>query len=322
MNLLTKIKKSKEIKVGFLFIVAISVMIWGLMYLKGLELWKPKRTFYAYYERVNGLVAANPVTIKGLRVGQVKKLRFSDKRPGMILVELVVENDYPIPKNSIAKIFAGTDLLGSKEVEIELGDSKVFLENGDTMQAVTEATLGEEVNQQLLPLKRKAENLISSIDTVATIISQVLNKNTRENLVQAVEHVKEALQNLAHVTYNIDTLVGNQTSHLSAIITNVESISYNLRKNNDKITAILTNFSSISDSLAKARIPETFGRINKTLAELNAAIEKINSGKGTVGLLLNDDKLYNEVTKAAKDLNLLLEDIKANPSKYIKVSVF
>ena len=138
MNLLTKIKKSKEIKVGFLFIVAIAVMIWGLMYLKGLEIWKPKRTFYAYYERVNGLVAANPVTIKGLKVGQVRSLKFSKNKPGKIIVELVVENEYPIPKNSVARIFAGTDLLGSKEVEIELGDSKAFLESGDTIVLYTD----------------------------------------------------------------------------------------------------------------------------------------------------------------------------------------
>jgi len=321
MNILSKIKFSKEIKVGFLFIVAIAVMIWGIMFLKGLELWKPKRTFYAFYDRVNGLVAANPVTIKGLKVGQVKNLKFSDKQPGKIVVELVVENNLPIPKNSVARI-SGGDLLGSKEVDIQLGDSKELLENGDTLKAVTEATLGEEVNQQLLPLKRKAENLISSIDTIATIVQEVLNKNTRSNLVEAVEHVKEALQNLAHVTYNIDTLVGNQRSHLGEIISNIESISTNLRKNNDKINTILSNFSNVSDSIARARIPETFARINQTLSNLNTTIEKINKGEGTVGLLLNDQALYNEITKAAKDLNLLLEDIKVNPSKYIKVSVF
>jgi phospholipid/cholesterol/gamma-HCH transport system substrate-binding protein len=321
MKILSKIKISKEIKVGFLFVVAIGVLIWGLMYLKGLELWKSKRTFYALYDRVNGLVAANPVSIKGLKVGQVNNLHFSEQQPGKIIVELIVDNNIPIPKNSVAKITGG-DLLGSKEVEIQMGDSKEMLKSGDTLKAVTEATLGEEVNQQLLPLKRKTENLISSIDTIATIVQQVLNKNTRTNLVEAVEHVKEALQNLAHMTYNVDTLIGNQRTHLGEIITNVESISSNLRRNNDKINNILTNFSTISDSIARAKIPETFGRLNQTLADLNIAIEKINKGQGSVGLLLNDENLYKEVTKSAKDLNLLLEDIKANPSKYIKISVF
>jgi phospholipid/cholesterol/gamma-HCH transport system substrate-binding protein len=172
------------------------------MYLKGLEIWKPTRTFYAFYDRVNGLVKSNPVTIKGLKVGQVQHLGFSEKQPGKIEVVIILDNDIPIPVNSIAKITGG-DLLGSKEIEIQLGDAKDFVLDGGTLKAITEATLGEEVNQQLLPLKRKTENLISSIDTIATIVQQVLNKNTRLNLVEAVEHVKEALQNVAHMTYTL-----------------------------------------------------------------------------------------------------------------------
>ena len=154
MKLLSHLKFSREIKVGFVFVVAIAVMIWGLMYLKGLEIFKNKRIFYAQYDYVNGLVAANPVSIKGLKVGQVRKLYFSKKDPGKIVVELVIENDYPIPKNSVAKIVS-TGLIGSKEIEISLGDSKLVLKSGDTLQALTEATLGEEVNRQILPLKKK-----------------------------------------------------------------------------------------------------------------------------------------------------------------------
>ena len=138
----------------------------------------------------------------------------------------------------------------------------------------------------------------------------------------AIEHVKDALQNLAHITYNVDTLVSNQRNHLASIISNVESISTNLRQNNDKIKNILANFSDISDSLVKANIPGVLNNVDRTISDLNVAIGKINKGEGTVGLLLNDKQLYDEVTKAAKDLNLLLEDIKANPSKYVKVSVF
>jgi phospholipid/cholesterol/gamma-HCH transport system substrate-binding protein len=321
MKLFSYLKISREIKVGVVFVVAIAVLIWGLMYLKGLELFKSKRTFYAMYDYVNGLVAANPVSIKGMKVGQVKTLYFSKKDPGKIIVQLVIENDYPIPRNSVAKIVS-TGLIGSKEIEIELGNSKELLANGDTLNALTEATLGEEVNRQILPLKKKAENLISSIDTVATIVQELLNKNTRDNLVEAIEHVKEALQNLAHTTYNIDTLVETQRMHLASIISNVESISSNLRQNNDKIKNILANFSNLSDSLVKANVPAILNKVDKTISDLDIAIGKINKGEGSIGLLLNDKKLYDEVTKAAKDLNLLLEDIKANPSKYVKVSVF
>ena len=315
------VKIRKEIKVGFVFVLATTILIWGLMFLKGLELLKPSRTFYAVYDQVNGLVAANPVSIKGLKVGQVKKLYFDTRNPKNIIVELYILGDYPIPKNSSARIFSSS-LLGSPEIEIIPGGSAVMAKSGDTLLSLTEATLGQEVNKQLLPLKTKAENLISSIDTVATIIQQVLNKNTRDNLVEAIEHVKQTLANIAHTTQNLDTLMVSQRHNLGKIITNVESISSNLQQNNGKITNILNNFSSLSDSLAKARIPYTIAQVNKAVGDLDVTLQKINKGEGSVGQLLNNEQLYKEVEKAARDLNLLLEDIKANPSRYLKVSVF
>ena len=314
-------KIRKEIKVGVLFVIAASVLIWGLMYLKGLELLKTSRTYFAVYDHVNGLVAANPISIKGLQVGQVKKLYFDPRNPAKIIVELYILGDYPIPKNSSARIYSSS-LLGSREVEIIPGDSKVLAVNGDTLNSMTEATLGDQVNQQLLPLKRKAESLISSIDTVAVIIQQVLNKNTRDNLVEAIEHVKLTLQNIAHATYNLDTLIESQRKNLAGIISNVESITKNLRQNNEQINNIIANFSNISDSLARSNIPTTIARVNQAVLRIDTILAKINNGKGNLGLLLNDDKLYKEVEKAARDLNLLLEDVKANPTKYVKVSVF
>ena len=321
MHKIASVKIRKEIKVGFIFVVATAILIWGLMYLKGLELLKTSRKFYAVYDQVNGLVAANPISIKGLKVGQVKKLYFDPQNPKKIIVELYVLGDYPIAKNSSARIFSSS-LLGSPEVEIVPGDSQVMAVSGDTLLSSTEATLGQEVNKQLLPLKTKAENLISSIDSIAIIVQEVLNKNTRDNLVGAIEHVKQSLANIAHTTQNLDTLMTSQRNNLAKIIKNVESISSNLNRNNDKITNILTNFSNLSDSLAQTNIPQTIAQVNKAISDLDVMLVKINKGEGSVGQLLNNEQLYNEVEKAARDLNLLLEDIKKNPSKYVKVSVF
>jgi phospholipid/cholesterol/gamma-HCH transport system substrate-binding protein len=319
---LKKFKIRKEVIVGFLFVAALTILVWGIMYLKGTEMFRNRMIVYAVYDKVNGLVPANPVTINGLKVGQVKSLSFSKENPRKIIAVLYINNaNYPIPVNSVARIYSA-DLMGSKEIDIVLGDSPVMLKDGDTLISATEATLGESVNQQLAPLKAKAESLISSIDTLATVMNQVLNKNTRDDLVEAIEHVKETLENLAHTTMNLDTLMSSERNNLARIINNVESISSNLKKNNDKITNILENFSDVSDSIAKANIPATFSQVNKTLADLDTVIGKINRGEGSVGLLVNDQKLYKEVEKAARDLNLLLEDIKANPKKYVKVSVF
>ena len=202
------------------------------------------------------------------------------------------------------------------------GDSKKIVKDQDTLQSFIEKSIGEELNEELVPLKNKTERLLGSIDTVATIIQQVLNKNTRDNLIASIGHIKDVLKNLSHTTYYLDTLVGSQRNHLANIIGNIESISQNLKNNNQKINSILTNFSELSDSLAKAHIPATLAQVNKAITDIDLAVNKINNGKGTLGLLLNDDKLYKETEKAATDLNLLLEDIKANPKKYLKVSVF
>jgi len=317
-----KHKIRKEIKVGVVFVIALTVMVWGIMYLQGIEILKNKRIIFAEYDRVNGLVSANPVTIQGMKVGQVKTLYFSPNDPQKIIVELYLSNTtYPIPRNSIARIYSA-DLMGSKEIEIIPGNSPELIQSGDTLMSRTEATLGEEVNQQLAPIKHKAENLISSIDTLATILQQVLNKNTQASLIDAIENIKVAISNITNMTYAADTLVSQQRSNLARIIINVESISYNLKKNNDKITNILENFSNVSDSIAKLNIPATFAQVDQAARNLNEVIAKINNGEGSVGLLVNDTSLYFEINKAAMDLNLLLEDIKANPKKYVKLSVF
>jgi len=315
------IKYQREIKIGVVFIFATLVLIWGLMYLKGIELLTSSRSFYAVYENVDGLVVSNPVTLNGLQIGQVNVLKFDKRNNGKIICELYIKSDYPFPKNSIARI-RSSSLLGSKEVAIILGNSETAARNGDTLLNEIEASLSAEVNKQLLPLKRKAENLISSIDSVVVLVQLVLNKNTRESLVQAIDHVKEALSNIAHATFDLDTLVSTQRANISGIIINVESISRNLKQNNDKISHILSNLSDVSDSLAKARIPATIMQVNQTVKSLGITLDKINKGEGSLGLLINDKKLYTDLENAARNLNLLIEDMKANPKKYLKISVF
>jgi phospholipid/cholesterol/gamma-HCH transport system substrate-binding protein len=315
------VKYKREIRIGVVFIIATLVLIWGLMYLKGLELFTSSRTFYAVYENVDGLVVSNPVTLNGLQIGQVNILAFDRRHNGKIICELYIKSDFPFPKNSIARI-RSSSLLGSKEVAIILGTEAAIAKTGDTLKTEIEGSLGSEVNKQLLPLKHKAENLISSIDSVVTIVQLVLNRNTRENLVKAIDHVEEALANISHATFDLDTLVSTQRNNIAGIIINVESISKNLKQNNEKITNIINNLSNVSDSLAKARIPATIMQVNLAVKSLTTTLEKINKGEGSLGLLLNDQKLYIDVENAARNLNLLIEDLKANPKKYLKISVF
>ncbi|MCK4360221.1 MAG: MCE family protein [Bacteroidales bacterium] len=314
-------KLSREFIVGIVFVVAIALFIWGYNYLKGWDVFTKQKSFFGIYNQINGLMKANPVSINGLNVGQVKNLYFEDNHSGRIVVEIVVTSDFPIPVNSIAKIYS-SDIMGSKAIEIVLGNSTVIAVAGDTLLTSIEAGLKEEVNRQVQPIKKKAEDLLATIDSAVTVISEIFNENARRNLAQSFESIKNTLEAIQNASYEIDTLVTVERNRLADILTNIESITKNLDKNKDNINNIISNFSAISDTLAKAEIPKTFNNANIALKNIAEIADKINKGEGTIGLLIHNDSLYYQLEKSAADLNKLLEDIRKNPKKYVRFSLF
>ncbi len=314
-------KYKKEIIIGLVAIVTLAMFVWGFNFLKGFNLFKDQRVVYAVYDQVSGLTRSNPVSINGLKVGQVSDIYFEPGYSGNIIVEITVETQIPIPKNSLALIYS-SDLMGSKAIDLQLGDATEYIISGDTLRTRVEASLKEAVNQQIQPLKVKAEELIMSIDSVVTVIKSIFNEKARENLSNSLASIQQTFANLESASYNLDTLVASQKTRLAQIMYNLESITTTIRMNQDNIDNILTNFSSVSDSLAQARIPETFANINRVVGEVEGIVEKINSGEGSLGMLVSDDKLYNDLQESAKQLNLLLEDIRVNPKRYVRFSLF
>ena len=314
-------KYKREIGIGLVFIVALALFIWGFSYLKGFNLFKEQRVLYAVYERVSGLTKANPVSINGLKVGQVSDIYFNPDFSGEIVVEITIETEIPIPKNSVALIYS-SDLMGSKAINLQLSTDSLFVNNGDTLRTKVEASLKEAVNQQIQPLKAKAEELIMSIDTVVTVIKQIFNEQARENLTSSLASIEQTFANLESASYNLDEMIAAEKVRLAEIMFNLESITTTIRENEDNIENILTNFSSISDSLAKAEIPQTFANINKVVGDVAGIIEKINNGEGSIGMLINDEGLYRDLQKSAEQLHLLMEDIRVNPKRYVRFSLF
>ena len=314
-------KYKKEIIIGLVAIVTLALFIWGFNFLKGFNLFKDQRVVYAVYDEVSGLTRSNPVSINGLKVGQVSDIYFEPGFSGNIIVEITVETQIPIPKNSLALIYS-SDLMGSKAIDLQLGDATEYILSGDTLRTRVEASLKEAVNQQIQPLKAKAEELIMSIDSVVTVIKSIFNEKARENLSNSLASIQQTFANLESASYNLDTLVASQKTRLAQIMYNLESITTTIRMNQDNIHNILSNFSSVSDSLAQARIPETFANINRVVGEVEGIVEKINNGEGSIGMLVSDDKLYNDLQESAKQLNLLLEDIRVNPKRYVRFSLF
>ena len=303
-------------------VVAVALAVYGINFLRGTDLFKKDFTLYALYNKADGVIEANPVLINGYRVGQVNKLKLVQRNGEYkVLVTFLIYEKVNIPKGSRAKI-TSSDLLGSKAVEIGFSDSKEFVSDGDTLLPDIEDDLKTSVDKRIAPLQKKAENLISSIDSVMQVVQQVMNANVRQNLVASFESIKNTINYLQHTAFNLDTLTTTQQSKIIHILDKVQSITSNIEKSNEKLSNIINNFSSISDSLAKADIKETIENTNKALIQANEIFIQINSGKGTMGKLVKNDSIYNNLNKASEDLDKLLKDLRINPERYMHISVF
>ncbi|HVA99284.1 MAG TPA: MlaD family protein [Bacteroidia bacterium] len=315
-------KLTKEVKLGIVVTAALALFIFGFNFLKGRNIFSNPEIVYAVYTHIDGLVEANPVLVNGFKVGHVQDIEMLPDTSGKIIVTFVInDKNARIPKNSVAKIIS-SDLLGSKAVQIVFGNGASFVQSGDTMSAGTEDNLKDAVNKQIQPLKDKAENLISSIDSVIIVVQSVFNKGTTTNISKSVESIRQSLQNFEHTSQNLDLLVSSEKGKLSVIFSNIESISTNLANNNKKLTNMMNNFSSISDSLAKANLKSSIDNANIALSNAAEIMKKINQGKGSMGMLVNNDTLYNKLQASADQLDKLFEDIREHPKRYVHFSVF
>lgn len=315
-------KYSREIKVAVIVVISIALLIYGLNYLKGVDVLEKHREYYAVYDHIEGLLPDNAVQINGFKIGKVNQITFHPDNSGHIVVGFVVSGDaIRVPKNSVARI-SSLDLLGSKAISIELGNSVVMAEPGDTILSAIQASLQDEVNKQVQPLKEKAEALISSIDSVMIVVQTVFNKNARENLTKSFESIQRAIETFERTSLRLDTLMAEEKNRINDIMRNIDFITKNIRSSNDQLTNIINNISTFSDSLVKADIVSTIEHTDKAMTEFSGIIQRINKGEGTVGMLVKNDSLYKNLELSAGALENLLKDLEQNPKRYVHFSIF
>lgn len=314
-------KIPKEVKIGFLVVLTLGLMYYGFYFLKGENIFKKEKIYYSVYENVKGLQTANNVVVNGYKIGLVKDIYFfPGDTSGRLVVKYMVEKEIAIPDNSIAVI--ESDLLGVSSINIRLGNSTTNIKTNDTLESMVSTSIQDEINLQMIPVKNKLEGLMVSLDTALMAIRYIFNEATRENLAKSFESIKLTIQNLESTTYNIDTLVSSQRQRFARIIGNIESISHNIAESNEKINNVINNFSDISDSLAQVDFASTIKKADKSLQDISLIVEKINTGQGSLGLLVNNDTLYNNLESATKEMEELLLDMKLHPKRYVHFSVF
>lgn len=308
-------KISNETKIGLLTVIAITILILGYSYLRGNDVFSGSDKFYAIYNSVEGLSVSKPVLVNGFQIGRVSKMELQPD--GRTIVEFKVEPKYKVPNNTLAKL-ESADLLGSKVIVFEMGNSKVYAESEDTLKADVQGSLAE----SLQPIQKKAEDLIAKMDSSLAAINKILNPQFQKNIDRSFLSIANSLQTLEGTTKKIDNLVGSQTTHINGIMANAEDVSGNLKTSTSHLNAIATNFETFSNDLSHSNIKQTLDNANKAVADLQASVNKINDGHGSIGLLLNDDKLYKNLSDASDNMNKLFIDLKAHPKRYVSFSVF
>jgi phospholipid/cholesterol/gamma-HCH transport system substrate-binding protein len=304
-------KLSKEFKSGFIFLLAIVTLVYGLKYLKGLNVFQTNKPYYAIYSDIDGLQVGSSIRLNGFNVGIINDIQLYSENN--LIVTLNIDKLDSVPENSICKI-VNQDLMGTKGVSLILGKSSFFSTPGDTLLSSIENSLQDEVNAQILPLKNKAEGLIGSVDSLLTIVTAVLNKNTRDNLSNSIKSLDETFEILSHTMVKIDSVVYQNDAKITRIVSNLELITSNLNDSVSGIKSILYNISSITDSLSKSNITSLVNNVNKISNNLNA-------GNGSLSKLMNDEKLYDNFEKSTAELAELIEDIKNNPKRYVNFSL-
>jgi len=301
------LKYTKEVKTGILAVVAILILIFGYYFLKGQNLLDSSRTFHAIYADVEGLSTSSPVTINGHRVGQVTKIGFLDQT-GLLVVTFTVDTDFKFSRNSLAQIYGG-GIIGGKSLgivpEYEMGQNA---KSGDTLPSDIEEGIMELVNERLTPLQIKVERAIVSSDSLITAFNEVLNSETRNNISASFEDLAETIRSLKETSQSLSGIIEGNSNKLTNTFTNLEETS--------------TKFNRFSDSLSQVNLSGMSRDIEQVIADFEKISNNLSNGQGTAGKLLNDNTVYDNLDRATRQMEELLQDIKLNPKRYVHFSVF
>lgn len=313
-------KISNETKVGALTAIAITLLILGFNFLKGHSVFKTGNFLYAKYPNAKGIMVSNPVYINGYQIGSVFDIENADRDLKSIIIAIKLKSSYNIPNNSVASIKEG--FLGAPSIDIQLGNSNTYLQSGDTLLTSSNPGLLGQIGDKINPISAQLTTTLHSLDSVLNNINTIFDPHTKHNLQEVIANINKTTASLAISSVAIQKMLDKQSGAIVQTMNNVNSFTKNLSDNNEKITQSLSHVEAATQQLADADMKGTINELKTTIANLNNALNKINSGNGSLGLLLNDKQLYNNLNNTVRSANILMDDLRAHPKRYVNISVF
>lgn len=313
-------KLKREYSIALLVLLGVGFLIFGVKFLQGLDIFKKRNVYYAVYNNSRGMVEANALQYNGYKIGQVVGVALMPDGSGRVVLSYQVdERTVLIPKDS--KITLGGDLFG-KWAELKMGTSAVNAVAGDTLFGDAELSLTESFSASIDPLKQKAEGMLASVDSVLTSLQLILNDSARRDIDASFSSIRGTLETLNKSAQRIDGMIADERATINAVLTNIREITGNLVQYNDEIASILTNLDSVTTTLASGDMKRMLEDLSASSAQLKTLMAKIEAGEGTLGNLVNNDSLYNNLESASRELDLLMEDLRLNPNRYVQLSLF
>ena len=303
-------KISRELKTGIVALAVIALFIWGYNYLKGLNIFDaPTKTYFTEYSNVQGLNTASIVTLSGVEVGKVVAVTFNDNpnKRGWLIVEFSVETDLEFSKNSVVKIYSAS-LMGGKSLALIPSYEGDMAKPGDYLPGEIEVDVITSVSENLKPLFEKVENAVVSADSVLVGINEIMDAKTRADLKSSIAELNATISNFNAISKSVNEMVASNKVKIGNTMTNAELMT--------------SNFAKLSDSLANSNLGATIKNLETTVNSLNGILANAESGKGTLGKLLKDEEMYNNLTSASKELDELLREMKLNPKRFVHFSLF
>ncbi|MBL4938992.1 MAG: MCE family protein [Lutibacter sp.] len=301
---------TREVKTGIVAVSVIALFIWGFNFMKGLNLFdSPASIYLTEYNNVQGLNKASVVTINGVEVGKVVEISFN-KQPekrGQIIVEFSVETDFEFSKKSIAKIYSAS-LMGGKSLAIIPSYEGEMAKSGDFLQGEIESDIFSSVTEKLNPLQAKVENVIVSADSLMVGLNDLIDAKSRKHFKSSIAKLDATISNFKNISESVNKLIKSNEEKLENTISNAELMTSNLAK--------------LSDTLVSANLGLTIKNFETTISNLNKILASVEAGDGTIGKLLKDDEMYNNLSNASKEMEELLKEMKLHPKRFVHFSLF